>query len=310
MEERNLELIPRREGTREKVTPAIVKFQLSDIENHFKENIQYIRAQFYIADNLLQEDREEEAKNIWRSQIVFLESAFDFYMHELDKYGLQYIDKIRQGLKKEYARRNSSEPQETDLEHFLQMVEFVIAEEQKQEYIKRITSFRASLRLEAAFYDAVFEDIRKQQTILKIKNIDGYQIMNAAEVLQYEKLLWKKEIDALVINRILGMDIFNSKHVPNSFIDEIAILDIEERKDVIQECQSDIAKLLFDKNGRHTFWRFFGRLLSYANAIRLESPREIAEQMRRDNVMIPRTLGEKSVVYLIAALKEGLMDDN
>ena len=26
MEERNLELIPRREGTREKVTPAIVKF--------------------------------------------------------------------------------------------------------------------------------------------------------------------------------------------------------------------------------------------------------------------------------------------
>ena len=88
MEERNLELIPRREGTREKVIPAIVKFQLSDIENHFKENIRYIRAQFHIADNLLQEDREEEAKNIWRSQIVFLESAFDFYMHELNKYGL------------------------------------------------------------------------------------------------------------------------------------------------------------------------------------------------------------------------------
>ena len=91
MEERNLELIPRREGTREKVIPAIVKFQLSDIENHFKENIRYIRAQFHIADNLLQEDREEEAKNIWRSQIVFLESAFDFYMHELNKYGLSEI---------------------------------------------------------------------------------------------------------------------------------------------------------------------------------------------------------------------------
>lgn len=249
--------------------------------------------------------------------ILFMPKLKEMYLNDedrtyfqIDNFKLQYIDKIRQGLKNEYARRNSLEPQGTDLNHFLQMVEFVIAEEQKQEYIKRITSFRASLRLEAAFYDAVFEDIRNQQTILKIKNIDGYQIMNAAEVLQYEKLLWKKEIDALVINRILGMDLFNSRHVPNSFIDEIAILDIEERKDVIQECQSDIAKLLFDKNGRHTFWRFFGRLLSYANAIRLESPREIAEQMRRDNVMIPRTLGEKSVVYLIAALKEGLMDDN
>lgn len=249
--------------------------------------------------------------------ILFMPKLKEMYLNDedrtyfqIDNFKLQYIDKIRQGLKNEYARRNSSEPQGTDLNHFLQMVEFVIAEEQKQEYIKRITSFRASLRLEAAFYDAVFEDIRNQQTILKTKNIDGYQIMNAAEVLQYEKLLWKKEIDALVINRILGMDLFNSRHVPNSFIDEIAILDIEERKDVIQECQSDIAKLLFDKNGRLTFWRFFGRLLSYANAIRLESPREIAEQMRRDNVMIPRTLGEKSVVYLIAALKEGLMDDN
>lgn len=43
MEERNLELIPRREGTREKVIQAIVKIQLSDIEN-----IRYIRAQFHI----------------------------------------------------------------------------------------------------------------------------------------------------------------------------------------------------------------------------------------------------------------------
>lgn len=249
--------------------------------------------------------------------ILFMPKLKEMYLNDedmtyfqIDNFKQQYIDKIRQGLKNEYTRRNSSEPQGTDLDYFLQMVEFVIAEEQKQGYIKRITSFRASLRLEAAFYDAVFEDIRNQQTILKTKNIDGYQIMDAVEVLQYEKLLWKKEIDALVINRILGMDLFNSRHVPNSFIDEIAILDIEERKDVIQECQSDIAKLLFDKNGRLTFWRFFGRLLSYANAIRLESPREIAEQMRRDNVMFPRTLGEKSVVYLIAALKEGLMDDN
>lgn len=140
---------------------------------------------------------------------------------------MQYIDKIKQGLKSEYERRNSSEPQEIDLDHFLQVVEFVIAEKQKQEYIKRITSFRSSLSLEEAFYDALFDDIRNQQTILKTKNIDGYQIMNADEVLQYEKLLWEKEIDALVINRILGMDLFNPRQVPNSFIDEIVLLDVE-----------------------------------------------------------------------------------
>ena len=229
---------------------------------------------------------------------------------QIDNFKLQYIDKIKQGLKSEYERRNSIEPQETDLDNFLQMIEFVIAEEQKQGYIRRITSFRSSLRLEEAFYDALFEDIRNHQTILKTKNIDGYQIMNAAEVLQYEKLLWKKEIDELVVNRILGMDLFNSRQVPNSFIDEIASLDAEDRKDIIQECQSDIARLLFDKNGRHIFWHFFGRLLSYADAIRVESPREIEEKIRRDNVVIPRILSQNSVVYLISALKEGLNDDN
>ncbi|MBD5478778.1 MAG: hypothetical protein HDR14_05735 [Lachnospiraceae bacterium] len=249
--------------------------------------------------------------------ILFIPRLKEMYLKDenkkyfqIDNFKLQYVDKVKKGLRDEYERRNHIAPIDTELENFLQEVEFVIAEEDNQEYIKRITSFRSSLRLEKAFYDAIFDDIRNQQTILKTKNINGYQIMNAVDVLEYEKVLWKKDIDALVINRILGMNIFNSRHVPNSFIDEIALLDFEERKDVIQECQSDIARLLFDKNGRHIFWRFFGKMLTYDSAIKLEKPREIAEKMKRDNVIIPRTLNEMSVVYLISALKEGLTDGN
>ena len=90
MEERNLALMPRQEETREKNsnTSNIVKFQLSEIEGHFDENLQCIQSQFNIADELLQNGREEEARNIWSSQIVFLESALDFYLHELTKFGL------------------------------------------------------------------------------------------------------------------------------------------------------------------------------------------------------------------------------
>lgn len=249
--------------------------------------------------------------------ILFMPKLKELYLNDegkkyfrIDNFKLQYVDKVNQGLKDEYERRNSVSPIDRDLEDFLQKVEFVIAEESNQEYIKRITSFRSAIELKEAFYDAVFEEIRNHQTILKTKNIDGYQIMDAAEVLQYGKILWKKDIDALVINRMLGMDLFNQRHVPNSYIDEIVSLDFEERKDVIQECQSDIAKLLFDKNGRQIFWRFFGNLLAYSNAIKLEKPREIAEKIKRDNVIVPRTLNEKSIVYLISALKEGLTDDN
>ena len=90
MKERNLDLMPRQEETREKISSAsnVVKFQLNEIEEHFDENLQYIQSQFDIADELVQSAREEDARNIWSSQIVFLESAFDFYLHELSKFGL------------------------------------------------------------------------------------------------------------------------------------------------------------------------------------------------------------------------------
>lgn len=90
MEERNLDLMPRQEETRDKIrsTTNIVKFQLSEIESHFDENLQYIKSQFDIADELFQSSKEEEAGKIWSSQIVFLESAFDFYLHEITQYRL------------------------------------------------------------------------------------------------------------------------------------------------------------------------------------------------------------------------------
>ena len=249
--------------------------------------------------------------------ILFMPKLKEMYLNDenrkyfqVDNFKSRYIGKIKLGLKSEYQRRHSLEPQEIDLDNFVQKVEFVIAEEQKQGYIRRITPFRSSLSFEEAFYDALFEDIRNQQTILKTKNIDGYQVACAVEVLQYEKVLWKKEIDELVINRILGMDLFNPKQVPVSFIDEMTLLDAEDRKDLIQECQSDIARLLFNKNGRGAFWRFFGRLLSYEDAIREERPSKIEAQIRREDIAIPKVLSRESVIYLISALKEGLNDDN
>ena len=90
MKERNLDLMPRQEETRDKIISStyIVKFQLNEIEEHFDENIQYIKSQFDIADELCQDSRQEDARKIWSSQIVFLESSFDFYLHEITKYGL------------------------------------------------------------------------------------------------------------------------------------------------------------------------------------------------------------------------------
>lgn len=89
--ERNLDLNPSEENTRDSQQPLIVKFQLDQIKQHFDSNILEIKAQFDVAESLVNENRKEDAENIWRYQVVFLESAFDFYLHEITKYGLANI---------------------------------------------------------------------------------------------------------------------------------------------------------------------------------------------------------------------------
>lgn len=88
MEERNLDLMIRNEDTREKFHTKVVRFELDQIMQHFAESIQAIYTQFEVADELIESGKKSEGENIWRAQIVFLTSAFDFYMHELTKYGL------------------------------------------------------------------------------------------------------------------------------------------------------------------------------------------------------------------------------
>lgn len=89
MAERNLELNERIEASRDphRVTPP-VQFELSDIKGHFDQSLDKIRNQYEVADSLKQDTKEDDCKNIWRSQIVFLEGILDFYLHEMSKYCL------------------------------------------------------------------------------------------------------------------------------------------------------------------------------------------------------------------------------
>lgn len=88
MEDRNLDLVSRNENTRDKFHTKVIRFELDEIKQHFIETIEAIKAQFDVAEELIHAGKMIVGENIWRAQIVFLASAFDFYMHELTKYGL------------------------------------------------------------------------------------------------------------------------------------------------------------------------------------------------------------------------------
>ena len=89
MSDRNLSLTPRVEAVRDKQpVEVVVEFDLTQIKQRFDDNIQSIEQQFDVAETLKAAGKMTECKTIWRSQIVFLESALDFYIHELSKYGM------------------------------------------------------------------------------------------------------------------------------------------------------------------------------------------------------------------------------
>lgn len=92
--ELNIELLERKVDTKDKKIPQIVIYQLEEIKKHYDENLELIRKQFPIAEKLLEDGNKEAAETIWRTQIVLLASAFDFFMHEIVWYGL---DKIYDG---------------------------------------------------------------------------------------------------------------------------------------------------------------------------------------------------------------------
>lgn len=89
-EERNLELTPRSVGIHDKRPNRTIQFELSAITNRFTNNLSSIKAQFELVEQLKAEGNIQY-KDILRSQIVFLDSALDFFMHEVTKYGMVQI---------------------------------------------------------------------------------------------------------------------------------------------------------------------------------------------------------------------------
>lgn len=76
-------------GTRE--ARAIKVFSLEDIEWHFNEALRRIMEQLRVSAEISAGGREEEGAEILRSQIVFIESAYDYFLHELIRLGVLNI---------------------------------------------------------------------------------------------------------------------------------------------------------------------------------------------------------------------------
>lgn len=65
---------------------CVVHFNLQEIKDRFDDSIRSIENKFDLYDELNASGKLDEAKDVLRSQIVFLEGVLDFYLHEMTKY--------------------------------------------------------------------------------------------------------------------------------------------------------------------------------------------------------------------------------
>ncbi|MGL5086867.1 MAG: HEPN domain-containing protein [Clostridium sp.] len=80
--------LSRTEDTREKIPTQLPDADLNKIKGNFDLNIARISDKFSIVNQLQENNLNQAAEDILRSQIVLLMSALDFYMHEIVKYGM------------------------------------------------------------------------------------------------------------------------------------------------------------------------------------------------------------------------------
>ncbi|WP_261307729.1 hypothetical protein, partial [Streptococcus suis] len=219
------------------------------------------------------------------------------------------IAKIQEGLEEEYKRRKKlgalNLKQLSQLNTFLEQIHFVTGDSSKAIYIKNIIQFKSNIR-DDNFFESVFNEVRSKQTELKNINIHNISINSIEEVLKLNKHLTKRQLETLVVNRIIGVELFKQR-IPNDFFDVINDKSSSDRKDIIQDCNANLSRLLFDKNSnKKKFWSLLEQIL-----ILVEEKDDIYQILNRiKQYQIPKIINDDyTLLYLISMVKEG-MEEN
>jgi hypothetical protein len=217
--------------------------------------------------------------------------------------------KVREGLEAEVTKRKKtalSQIDKTNIGIFLDIVIFVLDRGEKQDYIKNLVHFKDKDLKSKEFYSAIFNEIRTVQFNKKLNSIHGEQVNSISETLAFNKHLESKDISILVVNRLIGIDLFKSTSIPIGFLSEVASLEANDIKDLIIDCHSMISRALFDKNNKVSFWKFLERSMIEINNDPSLTPKDIYNKISNGGKTKYVHLSGPAGTYLISLIKEGL----
>lgn len=215
------------------------------------------------------------------------------------------ISNIKIGLKEECEKKeyiDISKATDENISAFLEEVHFVIDSESKSDYVKKIIKLNPSIIPEEDVLIAIFNEIRTAQSSKKSSFVvEGKKLKAPDEVINYGRHLTSSEIRMMVLNRIINQKVLTS-NVTISFIDIYNKFPEESRKDMLERCQHDLARALFNVNQQEEFWMLFEDI--YNNIV--NNPKSTIEEIYRNLNEEMLDFDAISLKYFIAIIKDGM----
>lgn len=250
--------------------------------------------------------------------ILFLETinpeylVNDLTIFDFNNFVKSDANKIKNGLYKEIGKREKvsiTDELKKDIDTFLNRVSFVVNQSSKEEAVKKLLPINAKKTFSDLFYISIFDEIRDLQSSLKNKNIENETITNAEEVLKFNKHISKKELDTLLINRVIGVELFQD-NIPFSFYKYI---NKNNRSDAIEDailnCNEELALMLFNKNNKNNVWKLCFKIVEVVS----NNPNNNYEDVFKlipEKLYLNANISKDSTIYLISRIQEGLKNAN
>jgi len=218
-------------------------------------------------------------------------------------------DKILEGLRKEADRRGITADvpnAQQSMYEFLGKVDFAICLKDKAVNVKSLVEFKNKELRPRELFENIFNEIRDRQSALKNLNLENTQLANPSEILEFKKYISKDQVIALVINRLVGIELFDNLSIPIHFSPFTQSLPPEDIRDLIQDCNASICRTFFNKNNKVYVWQLLEciikQVMGNADSSVNEHYTAIPDDLRK---RVP-TLDDISTKFFIARVKDGL----
>lgn len=195
-----------------------------------------------------------------------------------------------------------------NISSFLDKVLFVIDDKEPSDYVKAIIKNHPNIIPERQILDAIFNELRDEQSTKKNSKVEGITIQTTDEALNFCRHLTSNEIRMFVLQRIINRNPLD-KGIPLSFVPIFSMWPPEKQKDMLENCLQSLSRALFNKNAANQFWSLFESIYNTIVAHPEYSVQQIYLSIDSDTRGASPDFDILSLKYFIAIVKDGVQND-